>query len=118
MLTCPHCEKKFQDDWQMPSEYKGLRFNNGVLKHSGGEFVLPVQQRNILELLIRAGGKTVHFHTFWNYLYAHRPTCDHPNEMQIKVRIKRLREKISGSGLEIRNVRSVGYYLTETEKAA
>lgn len=118
ILTCPKCGGKFQDDWSMPAEYKGLRFEPGFVEHAGGKFALKGTQLWYMELLVRADGKVVTKRAIDNNIYAHKPDCDLPIWDTHKVHIFRLRKKLAGSGVEIVTLPRVGYYLTETEKKA
>jgi two-component system response regulator CpxR len=69
---------------------------------------------DILDLLVRAAGRTVTRDEVCGMLYQ-RPAT--PFERAVEVHISRLRKKTGGSGIVIRTMRGVGYLLAEDEIA-
>jgi two-component system, OmpR family, response regulator CpxR len=68
---------------------------------------------DILDLLVRAGGKVVTRDQVCGILYQREAT---PFERSLEVHISRLRKKIHGTDATIRSIRGVGYVLTGDEQ--
>jgi two-component system, OmpR family, response regulator CpxR len=67
---------------------------------------------DILDLLVRAGGRVVTRDQVCGILYQRKAT---PFERSLEVHISRLRKKTGGADIEIRSIRGVGYLMAGDE---
>jgi DNA-binding response OmpR family regulator len=78
----------------------------------GKDFVLTARELDVLELLLRRGGKIVSKKTIFDSLYSWDKEA---NPAMVEVFVSRLRRKLSdaGAGVEIRGFRGLGYRLEQ-----
>jgi len=114
MVCCPTCGQDIPE-LQLLIDVKARR-----VTRFGWEARLSPQEMRFLMLLIRASPNVAHYDQIILAIYAGGEEPDGAN-YAIKLHIHRLRKKLKGMDIEIRNLRGEGYSLhsdAETLRAA
>lgn len=88
------------------------RSTRTLLDESTGVIDLPRREMSVLEALMQAQGRTVSKQSLLDRVYG---TGADVEEQVIEVYVSRLRKRLSGTGVQIRMQRGMGYVIEESE---
>lgn len=100
---CSECGQAFD------TTLGGVRFNDRHVEYNGHQIRCTHSEGEMLRLLARRFGKTVHRDSLYTHLYNNDDSD--VNEKIIQVFICKLRKKLAGTGLEIKTAWGMGWSL-------